>query len=200
MATTSTCPGSNQPITTFTAPRAEVTAAESFLFELVTAALYHRARLAWFSGLHRLGMFINILAGTGAVVGVVSKAPILVVSVSLLLATISAASLAFDFAGFARKHEDARRLFHDLAAELEESSGNDTALRQLRAQMIRAAATHPSVYEAVEAMAYNAAIRSLGRDTNQEFVLTTTQKLLSHVKTFDGKHFPKRNELNLSSL
>jgi hypothetical protein len=45
---------------------AEVTAANSFLFELVTAALYHRSRVTWFAALHRVGMFLNILAGTAA--------------------------------------------------------------------------------------------------------------------------------------
>src|SRR4051812_45683589 len=80
----------------------EVTPADRFLFELVTAALYHRMRLSWFSGLHRLGMFINILAGTAAVAAVVKQDPHLSLSLALLLSTVSAASLAFDFAGFAR--------------------------------------------------------------------------------------------------
>jgi hypothetical protein len=41
-----------------------VSAAERLVFELATGTLYHRARLAWFAGLHRFGMFLNILFGT----------------------------------------------------------------------------------------------------------------------------------------
>jgi hypothetical protein len=174
---------------------AEVASSDSFLFELVTAALYHRMRLSWFSGLHRLGMFVNILAGTAAVAAVVKQDQTLSLTVALVLAFVSAANLAFDFAGFARKHEDARRLYHDLAAELEESEPNEATIHRLRARMIRASASQPVVYEAAQALAYNAAIRSLGRDTREEFVLKSWPWLIRHIWAFNGKHFPKRWEL-----
>lgn len=172
----------------------QMNAAEALLSEVVTAALYHRARMAWFAGLHRLGMFINILAGTGAVAAVVTKDAQLTLEVSLLVAFVSAANLAFDFAGFARKHEDSRRLYHDIAAELEEDGAEEARVRRLRARMIRASASEPTVYEAAQAVAFNAAIRSLGRDEQDEFVLSRPQRLLRHLWPYGGRKFPRRKD------
>lgn len=176
------------------AGKAEVNGADALLFEVVTAALYHRSRLAWFSGLHRVGMFINTLAGTGAVAAVVSADKATALAVALLLAFVSAANLAFDFAGLARKHEDCRRLYHDLAAELEEAGADEKTVHRLRARMIRASASEPTVYEAVQAVAFNAAIRSLGRDAGEEFMLSRPQRLLRHLWPFGGRKFPRRSQ------
>jgi hypothetical protein len=117
----------------------------------------------------------------------------------LALAFVTAANLAFDFAGLARKHEDARRHYHDLAAEFEESDGDDATVKRLRARMIRAAASEPVVFEAAQAIAYNAAIRSLGLDQNEEFVLGRWQKFWRHIWPYIGKKFSKRRELAAAS-
>lgn len=169
-------------------------ATDAFLFELVTAAFYHRARVTWFAFLHRTGMFLNILAGTGAV-AFVKADPTAAIVLALLLAINSSANLAFDFAGLARKHEDARRGYHDLAAELEESDGSDETMKRLRARMIRAAATEPIVFEAAEKVAFNAAITSLGRDHGDEFVLTKPQWVLRHIWPYSGHVFPQRKNI-----
>jgi hypothetical protein len=115
--------------------------------------------------------------------------------VSITLAVISAANLAFDFAGLARKHEDARRGYHDLAAELEESKKDERTVSRLRARMIRDAASAPIVFEAAEKVAFNAAIRSLGRDPNDEWMLTPTQRALRHIRPYSGRRFRQRKDL-----
>lgn len=189
--------GSDISCTSVTAAGAttEVSAADSFLFELVTAAHYHRARVTWFAGLHRSGMFLNVLFGTWAIAAVVKANTSAAIGVSMALAFVTAAGLAFDFAGFARKHEDARRGYHDLAAELEEGGDDEATVKRLRARMIRAAATEPVVFEAAEKVAYNSAIHSLGRDVNDEFVLTGAQRFWRHVWPYSGTKFPKRKDI-----
>jgi hypothetical protein len=138
-------------------------------------------------------MFLNILAGTAAV-AFIKEDPTAAVVLALILAVISAANLAFDFAGLARKHEEARRVYHDLAADLEESGADETAVRRLRARMIRASATEPIVFEAVEKAAFNSAIVSLGRDRGDEWILTRRQRWLRHSHPFSGAKFVQRKD------
>lgn len=140
-------------------------------------------------------MFANVFLGTGAVATLLQQQRWLTILVSLLLAFVSALSLAFDFAGNARKHEDRRRTYHDLAAQLEESDGSDAAARIIRAKMIRTAADDPAVYKAAEAIAYNAAIKSLGRNPEDDFILTKHQHLFRHLRTFNGEKFTQRRDL-----
>jgi hypothetical protein len=174
----------------------KVTAADEIGFELTTAALYHRARLAWFAGLHRVGLFLNVLFGTAAVAALVqSGGRGLAIAARVMLAVVSAAGLAFDFAGLARRHEDRRRVYHTLAAELETCAKDEAACRELRARMILAAADDPAVYRAAEAVAYNAAIKSTGRDKRDAFVLTCMQRLLRHLRSYGGADFPKVRDL-----
>lgn len=172
-----------------------MSARESLTFDLVTAALYHRERLTWFIALHRGSMFANVFFGTGAVATLLQQQRWLIVTASLLLAFVSAASLAFDFAGSARKHEDRRRTYHDLAAQLEEAADEENAVRLLRAKQIRTAADDPVVYKAAECVAYNAAIKSLGRDTDDEFILTSWQRFLRNMRTYSGTSFPQQRDL-----
>lgn len=169
---------------------------ESLWFELVTAALYHRDRLTWFIALHRGSMFANVFLGTAAVATLLQQQRWWIVAASLLLAFVSAASLAFDFAGNARKHEDRRRTYHDLAAQLEEAADDEVAVRLIRAKLIRTAADDPVVYKAAESVAYNAAIKSLGRDLDDEFILTGTQRFFRNLLTYSGTKFPQRRDLN----
>jgi hypothetical protein len=169
--------------------------ADQLWFELTTAAFYHRDRLTWFVSLHRGSMFANVFFGTGAVASLLQTRHALVVVASLLLALVSAAALALDFAGSARKHEDRRRTYHDLAAQLQESAQDETAVRTIRAKMIRASADDPHVYKAAEAVAFNLAIGSLGRDPLDEFVLTTCQRWSRNFVTFSATTFPKRRNL-----
>jgi hypothetical protein len=173
----------------------QVSAVDQLVFELTNAVLYHRDRLTWFVTLHRGAMFANVFLGTGAVATLLQEQRWLTIAASLLLAFVSAASLAFDFAGSARKHEDRRRVYHDLAAQLEESVGDEAACRAIRAKLIRAAADDPHVYNAADALAFNAAIKSLGRDPADEFILTDCQRRLRHLRSYSSTRFPQRKDL-----
>lgn len=61
--------------------------------------------------------------------------------------------------------------------------------------MIRAAADDPHVYKAADALAFNAAIKSLGRDPLDEFVLTSRQRRLRHLLSYSGTIFPQQKDL-----
>ena len=170
----------------------EIVQPDSVMFDLTAAALYHRSRMAWFITLQRVSLFLTLLASTGAVAAIVKTNSTLAIWISFLAAAISAAGLAFDFSGGARRHDECRRTYHDLAAELTEDPACETACQ---AKIIRAAASEPPVFEAANAVAYNAAIRSLGLDENERFVLTKWQSVLRHVWHYTGTRFPKVKEL-----
>ncbi|MDB5652940.1 MAG: hypothetical protein JWQ94_553 [Tardiphaga sp.] len=170
----------------------EIVHPDGVMFDLIAAALYHRSRMAWFVTLQRVSLFATLLASTSAVAAIVRTSPTVAIAVSMSAAAISAAGLAFDFSGGARKHDECRRVYHDIAATLTEDLACET---QCRAKVIRAAASEPPVFEAANAVAYNAAIRSLGLDESERFVLTKWQSLLRHVWHYTGTRFPKANEL-----
>jgi hypothetical protein len=165
---------------------------DSVMFDLVAAAFYHRSRMAWFAMLQRVSLFLTLLASTGAVAALVRTNSTAAIIISFIAAAASAAGLAFDFSGGARRHDDCRRTYHDLAADLTEDPTCETACR---AKIIRAAASEPAVFEAANAVAYNAAIRSLGLDEEERFVLTKWQSFLRHVWHYTGSRFPKVKEL-----
>lgn len=181
-------------MTTVSEPKKD-TVADQLWFELTASAFYHRNRLAWFSALHRGSMFLNVLFGTAAVAAVVQSSFVPPLLPPVLLALVSASGLAFDFAGRARKHEDRRRTYHDFAAKLLLCEADEAKCLSLRAAMIQAAADDPPIYKAADALAYNEAIKSLGRDPNEAFVLSYWQSLTRHVFSYTGTDFPQRKDL-----
>lgn len=184
--------GANAEASTELPAPAEEVQADTVMFDLIAAALYHRSRMAWFATLQRVSLFVTLLASTGAVAALVRTNSSGAIVVSVIAAASSAAGLAFDFSGGARRHDDCRRTYHDIAADLTEDPTCETACR---AKIIRAAASEPAVFEAANAVAYNAAIRSLGLDEDERFVLTKWQSLLRHVWHYTGTRFPKVKEL-----
>jgi hypothetical protein len=180
-------------------PAEEISERESLLFDLTTGALYHRSREMTLAWLHRATMFVNIFAGTGAVVAFAKDKPDLAIGISFIVALASSANLAFDLAGGARRHAEHRRTYHDLAADLEEAEEKPSLTRRLRGRMIRAAGKEPAVFEAALADAYNAAIQSLGRDANYGFHLTGWQYALRHAWPYRGTKFPFKRDVPIAA-
>lgn len=164
----------------------------SVQFALASAALYHRSRVAWFATLHRVSLFLTVFASTGAVAALTQQNFLLAQIVSLIAAVISAAGLAFDFAGGARKHDECRKVYHDLAARL---MLDPTCAGDCQATVIRAAANEPATFEAASRVAHNQAIRSLGLDPSHEFVLKRRHAWFRHIWPFTGTVFIQRKDL-----
>jgi hypothetical protein len=81
-----------------------------------------------------------------------------------------------------------------ISPDLELGKGDESAVKKLRARMIRAAADEPIVFEAAERVAFNAAIRSLGRHSGDEFILTRWQRFWRHAWPYSGTRFPQRKD------
>src|SRR5438132_11160158 len=57
---------------------------EALSFDLITGALYHRGRLGWYSGLHRVTMFVNLFASSAAVAAIAKDRPNIAIAISLI--------------------------------------------------------------------------------------------------------------------
>lgn len=164
---------------------------EDLLFQSTLGAIYHRDREAMCDAFYRGGLAATIFLSTGAVATLAASMGG-AIWISVLVAIVSTANLAFDFAGAARRHRDLRRPYHDLAAEL--ATASDDQLPALRAKMIRIAADAPAVLCGAHALAFNAATRALGRDESYNFDLTPWQKLVAHVLPMTNVEFRRRIE------
>jgi predicted nucleic acid-binding protein len=92
----------------------------------------------------------------------------------------------------AKRKRDAKAavaLCDDVVTEIEEGLANEESCRVLRGKMIFAAADDPVVYESAEAVAYNASIKSLGRDSMDEFILTPRQRFFDTLALIAAPNF-----------
>jgi hypothetical protein len=190
MATTATDTAESTAAAT---PAAEEIARDALLFDLTRDAHYHRARVSWLAFLQRATLFVGVMASTGAVAALVGNHTAWAIAVSVLVAFTATLSLVFDLEGGIRRHEECRRVVHDMAAMLEGADGRTIAA--LRARMIRQAGCDPAPLEAALMDAHNGAIRSLGRDRKEEFVLSRWQLMLRNFWPYRGTKFLTRREL-----
>lgn len=154
---------------------------QNMLFGLATEVAYHGSREAWFGGLQRATLFVNVGLGAGLLAEYIPAT-----LAGFLVAMASAMDVTFDFAGQARRHRDLRSRFMALA---EEAMVPSCAQPAIRASMLRLDADAPPTYRAVEAVAYNQALDGLGRDRSYRLQLALHQRILRHVWPFGGATF-----------
>ncbi|MEJ0093368.1 MAG: hypothetical protein WDN46_14095 [Methylocella sp.] len=157
------------------------TEAADLEFYLAVDVHYHRARQAWFTGLHRWTMFFTILLGTAA------AGEVFVAWLSgLLIAAFGAADLCFDFSGRAALHSDLARGYIALARELAAGKDDPDRRSAVLESWIEMSGDAPPVYRAARDMAHNLAIQSLGRDAGARAILSFRKRILAHVWRFEG--------------
>lgn len=150
-------------------------------FQLATEVAYHTGREAWFGGLQRLTLFINVALGAGLLADYID-----VKLAGFLVALASTLDVTFDFAGQARRHRDLRGRFSALAEEIADRRCDPLGVRR---SMLRLNADAPPSYRAAEAIAYNQALAGLGRDKDYRLVVPIIQRLLRHCWPFGGTSY-----------
>ncbi|MCX4194514.1 hypothetical protein OMR07_02235 [Methylobacterium organophilum] len=151
------------------------------IFELAKEVAYHTSREAWFGGLQRATLFINVGLGAGLLAEYIPAT-----LAGFLVAMASAFDVTFDFAGQARRHRDLRGRFFTLAETAVAPTCNPGEIRPL---MLRLDADAPPTYRTVEAVAYNQALTGLGRDPDYRLYVPTWQRLARHLWPFGGSTF-----------
>ncbi|SDX89710.1 hypothetical protein SAMN05444336_11291 [Albimonas donghaensis] len=156
--------------------------AEALNFELLRSALYHDARQSHLERLDRLAHYLTALAGSAAFATVLRDDPTLAAVAAATAAAISMAALVFDFSGRARSHQQLRREFYRLLADMRATD--------CQARMLSLYADEPPIKWAVNAMAHNQAARSLHGDNAQLLGIDWPARRLAHWVTFDPSRFP----------
>jgi hypothetical protein len=157
-------------------------------FDALRNAIYHSARRRFYDTLNRAMSFIVVAAGTAAVSDLFdlpSKAFAFAAALAGLL------QLVFDFSGKARTHEFLQRRFYELVAEMNVAT-EPTAenIATWDAKLHGLYAEEPPPMRAMDAIAYNAALESLGKDPSKRIKISWVQSWLRHVFSFNGSAFP----------
>lgn len=170
-------------------------AREGFRFSALRNAYYHSARLRFYEWQHRALMFGIVLTGTAGVSNILTAyaGDRWFAGVTALLATFD---LVLDLRGKAQLHDALKRRYYMLLARLEEKP--DAGARQIarwQARILAITAEEPVTYRAVDAVAHNEAIDTLGLDPGEKQVLTKRQYRWRHFYTAQGVTFPYAREL-----
>lgn len=167
-------------------------------FDLVRSAIYHGARMRFYDRLHRWFMFAVILTGTSAVASILSDYGVRSAGLALAAALLGAADIAFGFSGRARDHDFLRRQYYELLAKLVERQNDENIASIVHCDMLRLSAQEPPPLRALDAIAYNSALESLGRNPDERIPIKWRETLLKNILPYNTVDFaarkPKRNK------
>ncbi|OVZ31783.1 hypothetical protein CDO47_05835 [Pseudomonas aeruginosa] len=125
---------------------------------------YHMRRAAFFMRWGRFTAFVGVLFGSAAITSILAKAPAGFVTAAALVVTIaSAIDLVVGTGQRAWLHNDLRKRYLDIEAELLSCAGTPSAeqLCQYRSRIRRIEADEPPTLPALEILARNDVIRSM---------------------------------------
>lgn len=162
-------------------------------FHALRNANYHSARLRWFELQHRVLMFSIVLFGTAGVAQLFGQGSGILSAITALLAALD---LVLDLRGKAQLHDALKRRYYMVLAKLdEEPDASAEKLRRWHARIIKITAEEPVTYRAVDALARNEAIDTLGLDEGDKEMVTPRQYRLRHWSTMQGESFPLAKSL-----
>ena len=156
-------------------------------FEALRNAIYHSSRRRFFELLTRGLSFLVIVSGTAAVANLQVLEPRWWAA---LAAVAGALQLVFDFNGRARLHELLQRRYFDLIAEIDaKTNPTEEDFQKWQAALNRIYADEPPPMRALDAIAYNAACKSIGYGPEYFRRVNFWHVLLSQIYPFPNKNF-----------
>lgn len=163
-------------------------------FSALRNAYYHSARLRHFEALHRWLMFSIVLTGTTGASSLLLQGvgDRWLAALTALLATVD---LVLDLRGKAQLHDDLKRRYFMLIARMdEEPNASLSKIHRWQAKIMKITAEEPVTYRAVDAVAHNEAIDTLGYDDGEKQVLSKSQYRWRHFTTAQGVTFPYKKD------
>lgn len=151
-------------------------------FELAGAVIYHRSREAWFRGLHRAVLFLTTMLGAGSIASLVPPAV-----TGLAIAFLGALDLTLELSASASTHAELRARYMGVVRKLVQGDWSAARCRRGRDAMLKIATESPPSYVAVEDVAHNQAIISLGRDRAHLAPVTGLRYWTRHVVRWEGR-------------
>ena len=156
--------------------------ADDVEFNVAVDVIYHRNRAGWLLGFHRVLMFATIMFGSVAATDV-ANAKICAV----LAAACAAFDLVFDPATTAADHREILRKLHEIIADLRHHRFTGAAIDTADRALMALSATEPATYNLLRTLAYNEAVRSLGRDPSQNEAVPLWLMPLVNVFRFEAR-------------
>lgn len=165
----------------------------SIKFQALRNAVYHKSRqrrLEWWA---RVANLVTIMLGSTAAAKAFGYGGELTeVFIGFLVAAVGALQLVYDWSSRARTHEFLQRRFYEVLAKLEEIDEDDISrveLQKFNAELTRIYADEPPTLRALDAVAYNEALDSLGGAKGDRLEISWWQALWKHTYAFAETHF-----------
>ncbi len=175
-------------------PEATTEAAEAVddvVFHGMRCAIVHQAREGFLDACHRLGMFLVLVSGSGAVYALTHNKDYALL-VAMVPAVVGALDMALNFSTRARQHAELHRRYLELVAEAQRS-GAESHAADLNARLTLLYAQEPPDYKALDALAHNQVCEGRGRG-ECGLRVAPPYRLLRHVFRFQGKTFLPKEE------
>jgi hypothetical protein len=163
---------------------------EAFKIKCLSSALYHDDRERFFATTNRVLLFFVVLFGTAAVAPIRDH----FWWVPALSAAAGLVNLVFDVNGVARLHASLRQRLYTLLSDVE--FGEDC--KTLEKRLILIYADESPIMYAVNAVAYNNAMLSLGRPEKYLIRVGAAARLFRHFWAFTPNSFKTRENLSLA--
>jgi len=162
----------------------------SFRIDCLRNARYHEDREWFFAIIHKLTMFVVVLGGTAAFAFVNQyRWAVALISIAAIV------DLVFDVSGKARLHAGLRRRYNYVLAQ---SYNPSRDLASLEEQAVSIYGEEPPCMHAVNALAYNAAMRAFDRPEKKLLQITNMQRLLRHLWAYTAEDFKTGEEVDRS--
>ena len=162
-------------------------------FDAMRNAIYHGWRRSFLDRWNRFFSLIVIFSGTAAAadlgdrIGLEDSGQYL----AFVAAGAGTLQLVFDFGVLARDHDFLQRQYYELIAQIaEEQNPNEATIAKWERDLFRLYADEPTHMRALDALAYNATVESLGIPGSRTVRVKWYESLLSQYYAFHSAVFP----------
>lgn len=168
---------------------------EILRFDALRNAFYHSSRRKTYEVRHRWLMAIIAISTTTLFARISS-----IGSFELLFAAVpvlaSLTDLIFSPGEKAKNHQVMQKQFFELLADLEFIKLEDEeALSGIRSKMLRIYGDEETNFRVLDAVSYNAALESMGRDSEDRLIVSSFQFAFRNLLSFENVSFRSEKEL-----
>ena len=150
------------------------------LFSVRLSIRYHERRQRFMHSVLNFTLWWSLVMGSASTATILGSAPdLLKILPALLLTVLSAGCLAYGVRARAALHDDLRRRFIDLEAQLRRQGESVDAAQQGELDRLRIEADEPPILRVLACICHNAESKSMGIPSKEWAKITPVQRFLS---------------------
>ena len=151
------------------------------LFDVRLSIRYHERRQGFFGGLLNATLFASLTLNSAAAGILLSRTPEIWATVAMLIvATMSAACLAYGARDKAARHDDLRRRFITLESEIRRRDHTDEVAEWGELERLAIEADEPPTLSTIYALCHNEESKAMDFAQDDLIPITKTQRFLAH--------------------